>query len=58
MKSLATIRSFNRGPLAFNFATVKLTVRDAINSAMADEIERDPKVFLMGNRFNFQFIYR
>lgn len=34
--------------MAFNFATVKLTVRDAINSAMADEIERDPRVFLMG----------
>lgn len=25
-----------------------MTVRDAINSAMCDEIERDPKVFLMG----------
>ncbi len=25
-----------------------MTVRDAINSAMEDEIRRDPKVFLMG----------
>ena len=25
-----------------------MTVREAINSAMSDEIERDPKVFLMG----------
>lgn len=25
-----------------------MTVRDALNSAMCDEIERDPKVFLMG----------
>ena len=25
-----------------------MTVRDAINSAMSEEIERDPKVFLMG----------
>ena len=25
-----------------------MTVRDAINSAMCDEIERDPKVFLIG----------
>ena len=25
-----------------------MTVREAINSAMCDEIERDPKVFLMG----------
>ena len=30
------------------FATVKLGVREALNSAMADEIERDPAVFLMG----------
>ena len=26
----------------------KMTVRDAINSAMSEEIERDPNVFLMG----------
>jgi len=25
-----------------------MTVRDAINSAMCDEIERDSKVFLLG----------
>ena len=25
-----------------------MTVRDALNSAMSEEIERDPKVFLMG----------
>ena len=25
-----------------------MTVRDALNSAMCEEIERDPKVFLMG----------
>lgn len=25
-----------------------LTVRDALNSAMAEEMERDPRVFLMG----------
>lgn len=26
-----------------------MTVREAINSAMEDEIRRDPKVFLIGN---------
>lgn len=31
-----------------HFGTVKLTLREAINSAMDDEITRDPKVFLMG----------
>jgi pyruvate/2-oxoglutarate/acetoin dehydrogenase E1 component len=25
-----------------------MTVREAINSAMSDEMERDPKVFLIG----------
>jgi len=25
-----------------------MTVREALNSAMSDEIERDPNVFLMG----------
>jgi pyruvate/2-oxoglutarate/acetoin dehydrogenase E1 component len=27
---------------------VTMTVREAINSAMEDEIRRDPKVFLIG----------
>lgn len=31
-----------------SFANVKLTVREALNSAMDDEIARDPKVFLIG----------
>lgn len=35
-------------PLKRNFANVKLTVREALNSAMDDEIARDPRVFLMG----------
>jgi len=30
------------------FATRKLTVRDALNSAMDDELEREPRVFLIG----------
>ena len=29
-----------------------MTVREALNSALKDEIERDEKVFLMGS-FNF-----
>ena len=29
-------------------AATRMTVREAINSAMCDEIERDDKVFLMG----------
>lgn len=38
---------------SFSFQTSKsfkkeVTVREALNSAMADEIERDPRVFLMG----------
>ena len=35
-------------PLQRKFSTVKLTVRDALNTAMDDEIARDPRVFLMG----------
>lgn len=35
-------------PLARTFGTVKLSLREAINSAMDDEIGRDPKVFLIG----------
>lgn len=34
----------------------QITVREALNSALKEEIERDPKVFLMGilfNTFNF-----
>jgi Pyruvate/2-oxoglutarate dehydrogenase complex, dehydrogenase (E1) component, eukaryotic type, beta subunit len=32
----------------FIFDPIQLTVREALGSAMADEIERDPRVFLMG----------
>jgi pyruvate dehydrogenase E1 component beta subunit len=35
-------------PLMRSFSSRKLTVRDALNTAMDDEIERDPKVFLIG----------
>ena len=31
-----------------NFAAQTMAIRDAINSAMADEMERDEKVFLIG----------
>lgn len=29
-------------------ANIEITVRDSLNTAMCDEIERDPKVFLIG----------
>ena len=32
----------------FSAAATRMTVRDAINSAMSDEIERDEKVLLIG----------
>jgi len=31
------------------FAVQSMAIRDAINSAMADEMERDERVFLIGN---------
>jgi pyruvate dehydrogenase E1 component beta subunit len=31
-----------------HFGTIKMTVREALNSAMDDEISLDPKVFLIG----------
>ena len=48
-----------------------MAIRDAINSAMADEMERDERVFLMGNlvvvgvgwgggeggRFDFKYLF-
>lgn len=34
--------------LHFSQKTVIITVRDAIREAIADEMERDKKVFLMG----------
>lgn len=37
-----------RQVLGRNFSTVKLSLREALNSAMDDEIKRDPKVFLIG----------
>lgn len=36
------------GSLNRNFGTVKLTVRDALNTAMDEEIGLDPRVFLIG----------
>lgn len=45
---LGRIFSKRVGALNRQFGTVKLTVRDALNSAMDDEIARDPKVFLIG----------
>jgi pyruvate/2-oxoglutarate/acetoin dehydrogenase E1 component len=29
-------------------ATKEMTIRDAINSALDEELERDPKVFIIG----------
>lgn len=48
MLSAAFARRIASNSLKKQFGTVKLTVRDALNSAMDDEIERDPKVFLIG----------
>ena len=52
MKSLMTMSALSRVPLGFNFATTKITVRESINTAMADEMERDSNVFLMGIKTN------
>ncbi len=38
-------RWLSRGP---SRSATSMTVRDALNSAMDEEIGRDPKVFLMG----------
>ncbi|MGP8233059.1 MAG: pyruvate dehydrogenase complex E1 component subunit beta [Methylovirgula sp.] len=35
-------------PVAANVATVKMTVREALRDAMAEEMRRDPSVFVMG----------
>lgn len=32
----------------YDFIFVQMTVRDALNSAMDEEIQRDEKVFLLG----------
>ena len=37
-------RTFTTTPIA----NEKMSVRESINSAMSDEIERDPNVFLIG----------
>ena len=37
-------RAFQTSPIA----NEKMSVRESINSAMSDEIERDPNVFLIG----------
>ena len=41
---LVAARNFTTTPIA----NEKMTVRESINSAMSDEIERDPNVFLIG----------
>ena len=46
MSRLFTKRAI--APLQAKFSTVKMTVRDALNTAMDEEIARDPKVFLIG----------
>ena len=33
---------------AMSTATKEMTIRDAINSALDEELERDPKVFIIG----------
>ena len=42
------VNSMSRGFAATNGLAQRMTVRDAINSAMCDEIVRDDKVFLIG----------
>lgn len=37
-----------KGFHASGIANEKISVRESINSAMSDEIERDPNVFLIG----------
>lgn len=46
MRSLATRAT--RVAQARSYATVQMTVRDALNKAMDGELEADPKVFIMG----------
>jgi pyruvate dehydrogenase E1 component beta subunit len=41
-------KSYSGVKLGRRFSTVKLSLREALNSAMDDEIRRDPKVFLIG----------
>lgn len=41
-------RSVTKSRLTRRFGSVKLTLREALNTAMDDEISRDPKVFLIG----------
>ena len=36
----------------YRFATTQTTIRDALNSAMSEEIQRDEKVFLMGKKID------
>ena len=46
-KSLLNIKP----PFSATKVFSSMSVRDALNSAMDEEILRDPKVFLMGNLF-------
>ena len=41
---MVTARTFTSSPIT----NEKMSVRESINSAMSDEIERDSKVFLIG----------
>ena len=41
---ISATRAFHSSPAAFQ----EMTVRDALNSAMDEEIARDPNVFLLG----------
>ena len=44
LQRMAASRSFTQSKIT----NEKMTVRESINSAMSDEIERDPNVFLIG----------
>lgn len=48
MNTIHTFRALQRKLTSQFASTVKLNVREALNSAMLEEIERDPTVFLMG----------
>lgn len=48
MLGVSLTRRLASRALKKEFSTVKLTLREALNSAMDDEIERDPNVFLIG----------
>ena len=44
LQRMVSNRTFVTTPIA----NEKMSVRESINSAMSDEIERDPNVFLIG----------